>query len=94
MFLEMFLKGLSWGLFGVAALTPICAFSVAWSYLGPILRKQKEEELELLTDLFEEYEEEPPIPENPPQRYRFVASTIVRPPNVVRREDTENDDDD
>jgi hypothetical protein len=95
-FFEMMLKGLSWGLFGVSALIPLCAFSVAWSYLGPILRKQKEEELELLTDLFEEeFEEEPPLPESeekPPQRYRFVASTIVRPPNIIRREDTENDD--
>ena len=52
MFIEMILKGLSWGLFGVAAMIPLCAFSVAWSHLGPILRKQKEEELELLTDLF------------------------------------------
>ena len=96
MFVEMILKGLSWGLFGVSVLIPLCAFSVAWSYLGPILSKQKEEELELLTDLLEEeFEEEPPLPINkvePPQRYRFTPSTIVRPPNVIRREDSENED--
>jgi hypothetical protein len=90
----MILKGLSWGLFGVSALIPLCAFSVAWSYLGPILKRRKEEELELLTDLFEEeFEEEPTLPKNEePQRYRFVASTIVRPPNIVRRKDSENED--
>ena len=94
MFIEMILKGLSWGLFGVSALIPLCAFSVAWSHLGPILRKQKEEELELLTDLFEEeFEETPALPANEPPRYRYpTPSTIVRPPNVVRREDIENDD--
>ncbi len=92
MFLEMILKGISWGLFGVAALIPLCAFGVAWSYLGPILRKQKEEELEILTDIFEE-DEPPELPkEEPPPRYKYTASTIVRPPNVVRREDIENDD--
>ena len=97
MFLEMILKGLSWGLFGVAVLVPLCAFSVAWSHLGPVLRRKVEqEELELLTDLFEEDEDEPepdlPSNEKPAQRYRFTPSTIVRPPNVVRKEDIENDD--
>ncbi len=93
----MILKGLSWGLFGVAALIPICAFSVAWSHLGPVLKRaeeQEELELELLTDLFEEDEEPPELPTNeaPRQLYKYTASTIVRPPNVVRREDNENED--
>lgn len=95
MFLEMMLKGLSWGIFCVSVLVPICAFSVAWSHLGPILRKRKDEELELLTDLLEEdFEEEPPLPDNKEvsPRYRFTASTIVRPPPVVRKEDIENED--
>ncbi len=96
MFLEKILEGLSWGLFVVAILVPIASFNVAWSWLGPILKKQKEEERELLTDLFEEeFEEEPPLPDNEesqPPRYRFTASTIVRPPNVIRREDSENED--
>ena len=93
MFLEMILRGLSWGLFGVSVLIPLCAFGVAWSYLGPILRKRQKDELEILTDLFEEDEEPPELPkEEPPQRYKYTASTIIRPPNVVRREDSENDD--
>jgi hypothetical protein len=96
MFLEMILRGLSWGVFGVAVLIPLCAFSVAWSWAGPLLkraREQKEEELELLTDLFEEDEEPPELPDNADSRhYRFTASTIVRPPKVVRREDDENED--
>jgi hypothetical protein len=95
MFLEMFLRGLSWGVFGVAALIPLCAFSVAWSHLGPVLKRaeeQKEEELELLTDLFEEDEPELPSNEDPPPRYKYVASTIVRPPPVMPREDDENGD--
>ena len=96
MFLEKILEGLSWGLFVVAILVPIVSFNIAWSWLEPILRKQKEEELELLTDLLEEeFEEEPPLPDNEePQRqhYRFTASTIVRPPNVIRRKDNENED--
>jgi hypothetical protein len=97
MFLDMILKGLSWGLFGVAAAIPLCAFSIAWSWAGPILKRaeeQKEEELELLTDLFEEDEDEPELPlnEEPAPRYRFTPSTIVRPPNHVRREDDENED--
>lgn len=93
MFLEMILKGFSWGLFGVAVLIPLCAFNIAWSHLGPILRKQREEELEVLTDLLEEeFEEEPPLPESEPPRYKYIASTIVRPPNVIRKEDSENDD--
>jgi hypothetical protein len=95
-FLEMFLKGLSWGVFGVSVLIPLCAFSVAWSHLGPILKRaeeQKEEELELLTDLFEEDEDEPELPSNEgPPRYKYIASTIVRPPNIVQREDDEEDD--
>jgi hypothetical protein len=95
-FLEKILEGLSWGLFVVAILVPIASFNVAWSWLGPILRRSKEEELELLTDfLEEEFEEEPPLPENEElqrQRYRFTASTIVRPPNVIRRKDNENED--
>ncbi len=96
MLLDMILKGLSWGLFGVAALIPLCAFSVAWSHLGPILKRaeKQEEELELLTDLFEE-DEEPELPDNeegPPPRYKYTASTIVRPPNIVRRKDSENGD--
>jgi hypothetical protein len=92
MFLEMILKGLSWGVFGVSVLIPLCAFGVAWSYLGPMLRKQKEEELEELTDLFEEDEPELPSNEDPRKRYKYTPSTIVRPPNVVRREDDENGD--
>jgi hypothetical protein len=95
MFLEMFLRGLSWGVFGVAALIPLCAFSVAWFHLGPVLKRaeeQKEEELELLTDLFEEDEPELPSNEDPPPRYKYVASTIVRPPPVMPREDDENGD--
>jgi hypothetical protein len=95
MFLERILEGLSWGLFGVAVLIPLCSFSIAWSWLGPILKKREEEaELELLTDLFEE--DEPELPSNdegPPPRYRFVAGTIVRPPPVMpRKEDDENGD--
>ncbi len=97
MFLEMILKGLSWGVFGVAVLIPLYAFSIAWSWAGPVLKRaeeQEEEELELLTDLFEEDEDEPELPSNegPPPRYKYVASTIVRPPNIVRREDDENGD--
>jgi hypothetical protein len=94
----MILKGLSWGLFGVAALIPLYAFSIAWSWLGPILRKSAEDELELLTDVFEEdFEEEPELPSNeeePPPRYKYIASTIVRPPHVIRREDNEDGDED
>ena len=94
MFLDMILSGLSWGLFGVAALVPIAAFSVAWSWLGPILKRTEEqqEELEALTELFEEDEPDLPSNEGPPPRYRYTASTIVRPPNIIRREDSENED--
>ena len=95
MILEKILEGLSWGLFGVSALIPLCAFSVAWSYLGPILRKSKDDRIELLDDLFEEDtdEAEPELPTPEIHKpYRFTASTIVRPPNIVRREDSENED--
>ncbi len=94
MFLEKILWGLSWGLGIVALLVPVCSFTIAWSWLRPILNRPKE----VLADVFEEeFEEEPPLPENPPseeppQRYRFVASTIVRPPNIIRRKDSENED--
>ena len=98
MLLDMILKGLSWGLFGVAALIPLYAFSIAWSWLGPILKRSEEEakeELEFLTDLLEEdHEEKPELPSNeePPPRYKYIASTIVRPPSVVRREDKDDGD--
>ncbi len=89
MFLEMLLKGLSWGVFFVALLIPIACFNVAWSWLGPRLRKPVEP---LTEEVFEEKPELPDNEEGPPPRYRFTPSTIVRPPNVVRREDIENED--
>lgn len=82
--LEKLLEGLSWGVLIVGGLIPIAAFAVAWSWLGPKLKKP-DEDLALLDTIFEE---PPPMPEHePPQSYRYTASTIVRPPNVVRLED-------
>ena len=101
--IENILEGLSWGLFFVAAIIPVASFTIAWSWLAPLLRKSKERENELLARLFEELpelpeEEEPELPEEPEEpideepQYRYVASTIVRPPNVIRKEDVEDDD--
>ena len=101
MFIEKILEGLSWGVFIVAAIIPVIAFSVLWSWLGPKLRRRIEAEEEFLPELIEEPEEhdiEPELPSietKPPERppaYRFIASTIVRPPKVVRL-DEENEDD-
>lgn len=99
--IEKILEGLAWGLFFVAAVVPVAAFSVAWSWLWPLLRKSKETEIELLAKLFEDQPEEPPeLPEESPELpidedmppYRFTASTIVRPPKVIRKADVEDDD--
>lgn len=98
--IEKILEGLAWGLFFVAAIVPVAAFSVAWSWLGPLVIKPKEKENELLAKLFEELPELPELPEESPEipineeppTYRFTASTIVRPPNVIRKEDVEDDD--
>ena len=92
--IEKILEGLAWGLFIVAAIVPVASFSVAWSWLGPLLIKPKEKENDLLAKLFEKPLEEPPeFPlneEEPP--LRFTPSTIVRPPNVIRKKDVEDDD--
>jgi hypothetical protein len=97
-FLEKLLQGLSWGLFFVSVLIPVLSFSVAWSWLGPILRRPKEDLEELEKFVLEDppdLPEPPELPElpkeKPPPRYRFVASTIVRPPKVIRREDKDED---
>jgi len=85
--IERILEGLSWGLFAVSVLIPIFSFAIAWSWLKPALMKQAEiEEVEV-----EEYEHPPELPEQEYDEPRYTASTIVRPPQVVRREDVDED---
>jgi len=78
---EKLLEGFSWGIMVVGGLIPVAAFAVAWSWLGPKLKKP-EEDLALLDAMFEKPPEMPEHEE--PQIFKYTPSTIVRPPNVVR----------
>ncbi len=103
MFIEKILEGLAWGTFIVAVMIPVITFSAIWAWLGPRLRKRRKPEEEFLPELIEEPEEhldiEPELPDiemepsSKPTAYRFVASTIVRPPKVVRLVNEEDKDD-
>lgn len=81
---EKLLEGFSWGIMVVGGLIPVAAFAVAWSWLGPKLKKP-EEDLALLDTMFEKPPEMPEHEE--PQIFKYTPSTIVRPPNVVRLKD-------
>lgn len=92
---EKILEGLAWGLFAVAALLPVAAFSIAWSWLEPALRKPKGNIEELLTSFEElpelpEIEVEPELEEPEEPMYKYTPSTIVRPPNVIKRKDDDD----
>jgi len=78
---EKLLEGFSWGIMVVGGLIPVAAFAIAWSWLGPKLKKP-EEDLALLDAMFEKPPEMPEHEE--PQVFKYTPSTIVRPPNVVR----------
>ena len=79
---EKLLEGFSWGIMVVGGLIPVAAFAIAWSWLGPKLKKPEESLLDTI------FEEAPEMPEHEePPLYRFSPSTIVRPPNVVRLKD-------
>jgi len=100
-FIEKILEGLSWGVFIVAVILPVVTFSVIWNWLGPKLRRQVVEEEEFLPELIEEPGEHPdiepelpdiePEPLNRSPAYRFIASTIVRPPKIIRRDEDKDD---
>jgi hypothetical protein len=81
---EKLLEGFSWGIMVVGGLIPVAAFAVAWSWLGPKLKKP-EEDLALLDTMFEKPPEMPEHEE--PQIFKYTPSTIVRPPNVVQLAD-------
>ena len=80
---EKLLEGFSWGIMVVGGLIPVAAFAVAWSWLGPKLKKP-EEALSLL-----DFEEPPEMPEHEAPPLKYTPSTIVRPPNVVRIKDVQ-----
>jgi len=100
--LEKLLEGLTWGVLAVGALIPIAlfvgAFVLAWSWLGPKLAKPEDSILEGL------FEDPPPLPlpdeHEPPERYKYVPSTILRPPSIVQqnpkdpKDDEDNGEDD
>lgn len=80
---EKLLEGFSWGIMVVGGLIPVAAFAIAWSWLGPKLKKP-EEDLALLDTMFEQ---PPEMPEHEAPQLKYTPSTIVRPPNVVRIKD-------
>ena len=83
---EKLLEGFSWGIMIVGGLIPVAAFAIAWSWLGPKLKKPPEEDLALLDTMFEEA---PEMPEHEAPPLKYTPSTIVRPPNVVRLKDVQ-----
>lgn len=89
--LDKFIEGFLWGVFIMGAMVPVFAGLALWTFVGRKFVKRKEPIIELIEEL-DGMEEPPPLPEpEPPPQYRFQASTIVRPPNVVSKEEIERD---
>lgn len=92
---ESFLDGVRWGLFLIGVVSPALAVVAVSIGLGrlfgrePILQGELIEDDEDLPDL--DFEGDPET-FNPEVDVRYMPSTIVRPPNVVSREDVDDDD--
>ena len=88
---ETILKGFELGVAVVACMLPIAVFSIVWSWLGPLLRKPKNQTpLQAFLDTPPDLPENEPEPEPEPE-YRFTASTIIRPPHIIQRKDEDED---
>ncbi len=96
---ESFVEGVRWGVWLLGAIAPIAAliaisvtlfrlFSRETFVVGELIEDDED-----LPDLNFDFEEDPET-FKPEVDVRYMPSTIVRPPNVVSREDAEKEDDD
>ena len=83
----LFVDGLIFGVWLLGALTPL--FLVLLLVGVTLYRLLKEEHIDAATFI----EDFPPeLPTEEPERHRFIASTIVRPPGISERKEKDDDD--
>lgn len=86
----LFFNGLLWGVWLLGALTPTL---LVLAVVGVTLYRLffREEYIDAHT-FMEDFPPELPTAEPPKEQHRFVAGTIVRPPEISRREDDDETD--
>jgi hypothetical protein len=91
----VFIDGLLFGLWLLGVILPsLLGLTLTGYVLWLIYTKWFREEEYTAADFMEDFPPELPTNDDVVPEHRFIASTIVRPPNVVSREDVEKDDDD
>ncbi len=96
---ESFVEGVRWGVWLLGAMVPVAAIIGLAVTLFRLLGREivvvgeLVEDDDDLPDLDFDFGEDPEI-FKPEVDVRYMPSTIVRPPNVVTREEAEKEDDD
>ncbi len=96
---ESFVEGVRWGVWLLGVATPAAAIAAIAVTLFRLLGRETfvvgelVEDDDDLPDLNFDFEEDPET-FKPEIDVRYMPSTIVRPPNVVTREEAEKEDDD
>ena len=77
--LELLYRGLQAGVFIVGVLTPITFIILSLVTIGKYQQEERKIKVKDILDTKEEAVEDPETTDD----YRFIASTIVRPPEVI-----------
>jgi hypothetical protein len=89
----LFVNGLLFGIWLLGALTPtLLVLSVAGVTLYRLLREEHIDAITFMEDFPPEIPTAEPDPKPEPERHRFIASTIVRPPEISERKEEDDDD--
>jgi hypothetical protein len=93
MLADSFLEGLKWGLFAVGVIIPCLGLAAGLYFLQRWVRRRKlfvpKPDFEELAAALELDEDEGVEEE---ERHRFIPSTVVRPPPIIKKRDSENGD--
>ena len=92
--LTLFVNGLLFGIWLLGALTPLfVVLAITGVALYRLLREEDIDAATFMEDFPPELPTSEPPSEPPPERHRFIASTIVRPPEISERKEKDEDDD-
>jgi hypothetical protein len=91
-------EGLQWGFLFLGVITPIVGFFFVARVVRLLLDRFSVPEAVIVEDEDFEFDEmldfdSEVVEEKPQVDVRYVPSTIVRPPNVVRRDEIDDDED-
>lgn len=89
--ITLFLEGLVFGIWLLGAMTPLLLLAAV---VGATLYRLFREEYIDAATFIEDFPPEIPTsePEPEPPRHRFIASTIVRPPNIHKVSDEDSEE--